>query len=80
MGTAYEEDVPIFCPTFHDSGWGIGWTRMYQDAEQAGKPHATLDLIRDNQEIAALRIGAVESVASTSAAACPRTTRSRSSP
>ena len=57
VGTAYEEDVPIFCPTFHDSGWGIGWTRMYQDAEQAGKPHATLDLIRDNQEIAALASG-----------------------
>ena len=61
VGTAFEEEVPVFCPTFHDSGWGIGWTRMYQDAEKAGKPHATLDLIRDNQEIAALRLGAVES-------------------
>ena len=61
VGTGYEEDVPIFCPTFHDSGWGIGWTRMYKEAEAAGRAHATLDLIRDNQEIAALRLGAKES-------------------
>jgi len=30
VGTGYEEDVPIFCSTFHDSGWGIGWTRTYK--------------------------------------------------
>jgi deoxyhypusine synthase len=61
VGTCYDEEVPIFCPTFHDSGWGIGWTRMYSLADAAGRPHPTLDLIKDNQEIAAIRLAAKES-------------------
>jgi deoxyhypusine synthase len=61
VGVCYAENVPIFCPTFHDSGWGIGWTRMYHLTEAAGRPHATLDLIKDNREIAALRLAAKES-------------------
>jgi deoxyhypusine synthase len=61
VGVAAEEGVPIFCPTFHDSGWGIGWTRMYQKLQGGGRPHATLDLIRDNLEIATLRRAVKES-------------------
>jgi deoxyhypusine synthase len=63
VGTCYEEGVPVFSPTFHDSGWGIGWTRMYDQAEKAGRPHALLDLIKDNQEIVVLRAASKESAA-----------------
>jgi len=61
VGVCAQEGVPIFCPTFHDSGWGIGWARMYHQAELAGRPHPTLDLIRDNLEIARLRMAVKES-------------------
>jgi deoxyhypusine synthase len=36
---------------------------MYEEAERAGKPHAVLDLIKDNQEIALLRTAFQESAA-----------------
>ncbi len=55
VGICFEEGIPVFCPTFHDSGYGIAAARMYHLAEQRGKPHATIDLIRDNLEIAAFR-------------------------
>jgi deoxyhypusine synthase len=63
VATCYEEEVPIFCPTFHDSGYGICWTRMYDQAEKAGRTHPVLDLIKDNQEIVALRSASRESAA-----------------
>ncbi len=61
VGVCHEEGVPIFSPTFHDSGYGIGIARMYDQAEKAGKPHAVIDLIRDNLEIARLRQASKES-------------------
>lgn len=55
LGVCAEEGVPVFCPTFHDSGFGIAVSRLYMLAETHGQPHATIDLIRDNLEIAAFR-------------------------
>lgn len=55
LGVCADEGVPVFCPTFHDSGFGIATSRMYHLAEKAGRPHASIDLIRDNLEIAAFR-------------------------
>lgn len=51
----HEEGVPIFCPTFHDSGFGIGLTGHYRERKKDGKPEFILDMIRDNYEF--LQIG-----------------------
>lgn len=63
VAACYEAGIPIFSPTFHDSGYGIGVARMYDVAERAGRPHAVIDLIKDNQEIALLRSASKESAA-----------------
>jgi len=47
--TAYREGVPIFCPTLHDSGIGIGLS-VYQ-ARQGTDSGFTIDLLKDNYEI-----------------------------
>jgi deoxyhypusine synthase len=51
----HEEGVPLFCPTFHDSGFGIGLTGYYAACQEKGSVGFVLDLIRDNHEI--LQIG-----------------------
>ncbi|MCZ6688474.1 MAG: deoxyhypusine synthase family protein [Planctomycetota bacterium] len=47
----YEEGVPLYCPTFHDSGFGIGVTAHYRDCREQKKEGFVLDLIRDNYEV-----------------------------
>jgi deoxyhypusine synthase len=44
--TCYEMEVPVFCPTIHDSGIGIVLTKYY---EKGGG--LNVDLLRDNYEI-----------------------------
>jgi len=63
VGACFEEGIPVFCPTFHDSGYGIAVSRAYGLAEKKGQPHLTIDLIRDNLEIAAFRQAAQVSAA-----------------
>lgn len=50
--TAYKEGVPVFCPTLHDSGIGIGLSLYWSRNEGKG---FTIDPLRDNHEI--LQIG-----------------------
>ena len=49
--TCHTEGVPLFCPTFHDSGFGIGVTAHYQECKKEGREGFVLDMIRDNYEI-----------------------------
>lgn len=47
--TAYKSGVPIFCPTIHDSGIGIGLAVYCSN--QKSKKRFGIDLIKDNYEI-----------------------------
>ena len=51
--TAYENNVPIFCPAFTDSSAGFGLV-MHQ--EQNPKEHITIDSIRELRELTEIKI------------------------
>ncbi len=51
--TAYENDVPIFCPAFTDSSAGFGLV-MHQ--ERNPKKHITIDSIREFRELTEIKI------------------------
>jgi deoxyhypusine synthase len=53
--TAYEHDVPIFCPAFTDSSAGFGLV-LHQDRNPDS--HMTLDSIRDFREVTDVKIAA----------------------
>jgi deoxyhypusine synthase len=51
--TAFDNDVPIFCPAFTDSSAGFGLV-MHQ--EQNPKKHITIDSIREMRELTEIKI------------------------
>jgi len=51
--TAYDNDVPIFCPAFTDSSAGFGLV-MHQ--ERNPKNHITMDSIREFRELTEIKI------------------------
>jgi len=51
--TAYDNDVPIFCPAFTDSSAGFGLV-MHQ--ERNPKNHITLDSIREFRELTEIKV------------------------
>ena len=51
--TAYENNVPIFCPAFTDSSAGFGLV-MHQ--EKSPKKHITIDSIREFRELTEIKI------------------------
>ncbi|MFL2655204.1 MAG: 1,9-bis(guanidino)-5-aza-nonane synthase [Alphaproteobacteria bacterium] len=51
--TAYEKEVPIFCPAFTDSCAGFGLV-MHQ--EKSPKSHLTIDSVRDFRELTEVKI------------------------
>ena len=51
--TAYDNDVPIFCPAFTDSSAGFGLV-MHQ--ERNPKNHITIDSIREFRELTEIKI------------------------
>ncbi|UCF75944.1 MAG: deoxyhypusine synthase family protein, partial [Betaproteobacteria bacterium] len=53
--SCHEAGAPLFCPTIHDSGFGIGVTDYYRRVRESGPEGFILDLIRDNFEV--LQIG-----------------------
>jgi len=53
--TAYDHDVPIFCPAFTDSSAGFGLV-MHQ--EENPDDHITMDSIRDFRELTEIKIQA----------------------
>ncbi|NQU62279.1 MAG: deoxyhypusine synthase [Rhodospirillales bacterium] len=53
--TAYENDVPVFCPAFTDSSAGFGLV-LHQDRNP--ERHLTIDSIRDFRELTDIKIKA----------------------
>ena len=56
--TAYDNDVPIFCPAFTDSSAGFGLV-MHQ--EQNPEKHITIDSIREFREITEIKLQSKQS-------------------
>ena len=56
--TAYENDVPIFCPAFTDSSAGFGLV-MHQ--EQNPEKHITIDSIREFRELTEIKLQSKQS-------------------
>ncbi len=56
--TAYDNNVPIFCPAFTDSSAGFGLV-MHQ--EQNPKNHITIDSIREMRELTEIKIQSKQS-------------------
>jgi len=52
IGKASKFGVPVFVPAIADSSIGIGLAGLYRSKKQAGKEGLSLDVIRDNYEIA----------------------------
>ena len=53
--TAFENDVPIFCPAFTDSSAGFG---LVLHQEENPEQHITLDSIRDFRELTEVKMAA----------------------
>ena len=53
--TAYEHDVPIFCPAFIDSSAGFGLVKHQADSPDC---HIVLDAIKDFHELTKIKIAA----------------------
>tara|TARA_B100001778_G_scaffold305006_1_gene283368 strand:- start:216 stop:947 length:732 start_codon:yes stop_codon:yes gene_type:complete len=56
--SAYDNDVPIFCPAFTDSSAGFGLV-MHQ--EQNPKKHITIDSIREFRELTEIKLKSKQS-------------------
>jgi deoxyhypusine synthase len=56
--TAYDNDIPIFCPAFTDSSAGFGLV-MHQ--EQNPKKHLTIDSIREFRELTEIKLQSKQS-------------------
>jgi deoxyhypusine synthase len=49
---AYRYGVPVFCPAIADSSIGIGLAGYFRWAKEEGRPTFTVDVMKDNYEIA----------------------------
>jgi deoxyhypusine synthase len=56
--TAFEEQVPIFCPAFTDSSAGFGLVKHQVERAKAGKPYLTIDSVADFRELTDVKIAA----------------------
>ncbi|MDD5233385.1 MAG: deoxyhypusine synthase [Syntrophales bacterium] len=55
VGTAFENDVPIFCPAFSDSSAGFGLVLHQVDSPDS---HITIDSVKDFRELTMVKIKA----------------------
>ena len=56
--TAFDHDVPIFCPAFTDSSAGFGLVAHQVERMKAGKPSLTIDSVADFRELTEIKIKA----------------------
>jgi len=56
LGTAAKNGVPVFCPALNDSSIGIALTKHYYESMKASRRPITIDPIRDNWEIAQIKL------------------------
>lgn len=52
LGNAARSGIPVFCPAIADSSIGIGLAGYFRWAKAEGHPTFTLDVMKDNYEIA----------------------------
>jgi deoxyhypusine synthase len=56
LATAAENGLPIFCPALNDSSIGIAITKHYYECLKANRKPITIDPIKDNWEIAQIKL------------------------
>lgn len=56
--TAYEHNVPIFCPAFSDSSAGFGLVLHQVEREKKGEKYMSIDSVRDFYELTQIKIKA----------------------
>jgi len=56
--TAFDQDVPIFCPAFTDSSAGFGLVKHQVERRKAGRASITIDSIADFRELTEIKIAA----------------------
>ncbi|MFQ5347878.1 MAG: deoxyhypusine synthase [Rhodothalassiaceae bacterium] len=56
--TAFDHDVPIFCPAFTDSSAGFGLVKHQVERMKAGAPCLTIDSVADFRELTEIKIKA----------------------
>ena len=56
--TAFEENVPIFCPAFVDSSAGFGLVKHQKERIKAKAPYLTIDAVADFRELTDVKIAA----------------------
>ena len=56
VGTCYRKGVPYFVPALNDSSIGIALAKHHHDRVKAGKTPIAVDSIKDNYEIAQVKI------------------------
>jgi len=56
--TAYEHNVPIFCPAFSDSSAGFGLVLHQVERKKQGKPYVTIDSVADFYELTQIKMAA----------------------
>ncbi|HUR37273.1 MAG TPA: deoxyhypusine synthase, partial [Terriglobales bacterium] len=53
---AYRRGIPIFCPAFSDCSAGFGLVFHQVNAQQAGKPYASIDSVADFRELTQIKV------------------------
>jgi len=56
--TAYELNIPIFCPAFSDSSAGFGLVIHQVEKLKAGKPYLSIDSVADFRELTEVKLSA----------------------
>jgi deoxyhypusine synthase len=54
--TAYDYQVPIFCPAFSDCSAGFGLVMHQHECIKSGKPYISIDSVKDFYELTSLKI------------------------
>jgi deoxyhypusine synthase len=54
--TAYEHEVPIFCPAFSDCSAGFGLVMHQTERIKKGQPYVTIDSVADFRELTEIKI------------------------
>ena len=55
---AFEHNVPIFCPAFSDSSAGFGLVKHQHERIKVGKPHLSIDSVKDFYELTQIKMAA----------------------
>ncbi len=58
---AYEKGVPVFCPAFSDSSAGFGLVMHQWQRIKEGKPHVSIDSVKDFLELTKIKMSSCES-------------------